>query len=293
MTERRMAGDRSWGLVDALPPPPSETQVAVVDRDGLVRQTLAGFVADLGYVPSRFVTVSELWEAVQRGDGTPDVVVSELSQNGHDPRYVLYQLHRARPWVPVFLTDACGLRLDAAEAVACGVHAWLRKPIRLAELELLLHRASREIASDPYRDGVTGLHNRRGFYSLGEQHLRFAARSKRELSFLGTRVRPTDPEGVPLTNGAAKTAIEAFGGIATRTFRDSDIVARTDGQAFGVLLLDTPEQGAQVATRRLVSNVIAWNCETRGDLRLAVEVDHAHFDPSEPCSLDQLMAAAA
>jgi len=288
-----MSGDRSWGMVDALPPPPSATQVAVVDRDALVRQTLAGFVGDLGYVASAHAVVSELWASVQRGDGTPDVVVTELAENGHDPRHVLYELHRARPWVPVFLTDACGLRLDAAEAVACGVHAWLRKPVRLSELELLLHRASRQIAADPYRDEATGLRNRRGFYNLGEQHLRFAARSRRDLSYLGARVRPTDPEGQPLSNGAAHRALSAFGGIATETFRDSDIVARTGGQSFGVLLLDTPSEGACTATRRLVSNVIAWNCAARDELRLAVEVDRAHFDPADPCSLDQLMASAA
>ena len=288
-----MAGDRSWGLVEALPPPPNETRVAVIDRDDLVRHTLAGFVTDLGYEATRHVNVSELWEAVQRGDGAPDVVVTELAKNGHDPRRILFDLHRARPWIPVLLTDACGLRLDAAEAVACGVHAWLRKPIRLAELELLLHRVGRQIAEDPYRDEVTGLHNRRGFYALGEQHLRFAARAKRQLSFLGTRVRPTDPEGQILANGAARRAVSAVSDSANATFRDSDIVARTGGHAFGVLLLDTPEDGATIATRRLVSNVIAWNASSADDLRLAVEIDRSFFDPGEPLSLDQLMAAAA
>jgi len=293
MTEHRVNGDRSWGLVEALPPPPKETQVAVVDRDALVRQTLKGFVDDLGYASTDYVTVSELWASVQRGDGTPNLIVTELAQNGHDPRSVLFQLHRARPWVPVLLTDSCGLRLDAAEAVACGVHAWLRKPVRLAELELLLHRMGTQIAQDPYRDEATGLHNRRGFFALGEQHLRFAVRSKRELAFLGTRVRPTDPEGLLLANGAAAKALAAFSTIAEATFRDSDIVARTEGQSLGVLLLDTPGDGAHRATNRLISNVIAWNCQARDDLRLAVQVAQSQFDPAAPCSLDQLMAQAA
>lgn len=276
-----------------MPPPPQETLVAVVDRDELVRSTLTGFVRDLGYQVTGHATVDELWNAVLRGEGTPGLVIAELAQNGHDPRRVLFELHRARPWVPVLVTDTCGLRLDAAEAVACGVHAWLRKPIRLAELELLLHRLGRQIAEDPYRDELTGLHNRRGFYVLGEQHLRFATRAGRQLSYLAPRVRPTDAEGLPLTNGAGPAALVAFGGIANATFRDSDIVGRTGSHDFGVLLLDPPEVGAHLATSRLISNVIAWNQKAVVDLRLAVDVGRSHYDPTAPCSLDRLMGTTA
>ena len=49
-------------------------------------------------------------------------------------------MHQQHPTIAVILITNGGTDLSASEAASCGVHFFLREPIRLSELELYLTR---------------------------------------------------------------------------------------------------------------------------------------------------------
>jgi diguanylate cyclase (GGDEF)-like protein len=85
-------------------------------------------------------------------------------------------------------------------------------------------------------DEMTGLHNRRGFLMLAEQHARMALRQGQPFG-----IAFADLNGLKAVNDlqgheAGDRTIRAVATVLRATFRDSDIVARLGGDEFVVLL---------------------------------------------------------
>jgi len=80
--------------------------------------------------------------------------------------------------------------------------------------------------------------------------------------------------------------------VLRETFRESDIIARIDGDEFVVLAIETDGAPAEVLTARLQENLEARNA--KGDLRykLSLSMGLARYDPERGCSIDELVAQA-
>jgi len=86
-------------------------------------------------------------------------------------------------------------------------------------------------------------------------------------------------------------ALVEFGQILTATFRKSDVVARTGGDEFCVLLTE-PDEGIQTALARLRQNVDDSNEAGRRSYRLAFSVGIAQSMPDEDDSIRELVEMA-
>ena len=141
-------------------------------------------------------------------------------------------------------------------------------------------------------DELTGLYNRRGFFTLAEQQLKTADRAKMKMLLLFADVddlkRINDTFGHP----EGDLALIEVADVLREAFRESDIVARMAGDEFVVLALETTEDSAEIITTRLQEKLEARN--TAGDLcyRLSLSVGIAHYDPEHACSIDELLAQA-
>lgn len=290
-----------WEPSEPLPLRDGSLQVALVEGDELLRDTLAEFIGELGYGGHTWTSLDELTLALRRGDARVDLLLTELLAGGREAMKRLRDLHAASPRTPVVLiASARDARLSAADAVACGVHAFLHRPVSLAEFELVLHRMAETASEEYYRDEITGLHNALGFETLADNHLKLARRAKRDVTLLTSLVqgaagsasviRPGD--GTESLDRSIRQALLDFAEIARDTFRDSDVLARTETRRFDFLLLDAPSDGARIATERLQERLAERN-EAVGDARsLALTVGVAHFDPEEPRSYEDLRREA-
>ena len=82
----------------------------------------------------------DLREKLETSDPKPDVVITSLAEGDEDGFELLQQTHQQYPKIAIILITNGGRSLTASEAASCGVHAFLREPIRLSELELHLTR---------------------------------------------------------------------------------------------------------------------------------------------------------
>lgn len=113
------------------------------------------------------------------------------------------------------------------------------------------HAMLEELRALSLRDELTGLHNRRGFFVLGEQQVRVSRRAGRAaLLFFG------DVDGLKAANDSfghqvGDQMIVDAADVLLRCFRDSDIVARLGGDEFAVLALDVDEDDGEHLLERL------------------------------------------
>ena len=156
---------------------------------------------------------------------------------------------------------------------------------------VVLHR-KREAAMEvvALHDDLTGLHNRRGWFSLAEHELERARRqgSARVLMFI-------DLDGLKQVNDnlghrEGDRAIIDAAHVLTSASRGSDIIGRLGGDEF-VLLLGEDGQ-ADVARRRLADALQGHNDRSGARFELRLSIGAEVWFPDEACTLDELVRRA-
>ena len=267
-------------------------RIGLVEEKSIVRNTLQDFLTDVGHTVLICNALDDLPDVLDHSPHSVDLILTDLVPANGKLTALMRSLHGRYPEVPFVLITGSNDILLPSEAIRCGVHAYLHKPIRLAELELMLLRLSETRANGPLQDEHTGLYQRPGFIALAQQQLRVAHRTKTELSFL-----MVDRNGAKLNHGGLEQqkgdrSLTELGAIVGHTFRESDIMGRLNGKDYGVLLVDTSEEGTNIAISRLREKVEAHNAERDDSRRLSVNVGVAHYDPQAPCALDELVSRA-
>ena len=131
-------------------------------------------------------------------------------------------------------------------ALAAAVIQTLRRRIAL-----LLERLSQAALSDP----LTGLRNRRGFE---ERFVAEVGRARRSGSALSVLVGDLDHFKLVndrLGHPAGDAALVRTGDLLREAVRDADLVARTGGEEFALILPDTRQAGAYMLAERLRAKV--------------------------------------
>ncbi|MSS70957.1 MAG: response regulator [Candidatus Latescibacteria bacterium] len=117
-------------------------RIYLVDDEQIVTTTLQGFLAGLGHEVIAASSARELFEHLVMSSRPADLIISDLympDQNGLD---LVREAHQRYPDVPIVLMTGYVPTFSPQEALAQGVCAYLRKPIHLGELELLILRLS-------------------------------------------------------------------------------------------------------------------------------------------------------
>jgi diguanylate cyclase (GGDEF)-like protein/PAS domain S-box-containing protein len=141
-------------------------------------------------------------------------------------------------------------------------------------------------------DDLTGLYNRRGFFTLGQQQLKAADRAKSGMALLFADFNGLKRINDALGHPEGDRALIETAGVLRETFRDSDIIARFGGDEFVVLAIETDGVGFQVLTTRLQENLEAHNARKGRRYKLSLSVGLARYDPESPCSIEELLAQA-
>jgi len=141
-------------------------------------------------------------------------------------------------------------------------------------------------------DELTGLYNRRGFFTLAQQQLKTANRTKSRLALLFA-----DFDGLKQINDTfghpeGDRALIEVANATRETFRESDIIARIGGDEFVVLAVETDGAPAEILAARLQENLAAHNAREGRRYELALSVGLARYDPERPCSIDELLTQA-
>jgi len=150
-----------------------------------------------------------------------------------------------------------------------------------------------QLHSAAITDSLTGLFNRRGFFTLAGQQCKLADRTKRYMSLLYLDLDGFKTINDELGHKTGDQALRETANILKKTFRESDIIARLGGDEFVVLLTEPSEFDIdRIIISHVQKNVKIHNEQPGREYVLLLSMGISHYDPDNPCSIGDLLDKA-
>ncbi len=231
--------------------------------------------------------------------GDFQVAVMDLSLPDSQNLDSLEKLRSQAPDVPVVVLTSLDDEELAVKAVEKGAQDYILKNelvgnilARSLRYAIERDRLHRELHHRAIIDDLTGLYNRRGFFTLGDQEFKRAKRMNNEFLIVFA-----DLDGLKLVNDTFgheqgdRLIIEAAK-FLKQTFRDSDIIARIGGDEFAILAYETAKDSSTAFKKRLEEELKNYNRQKNLKTRLSLSLGIAAFSPETTTTLDKLLSKA-
>jgi two-component system cell cycle response regulator len=213
-------------------------------------------------------------------------------------RAIVHAAASAAPRVPTVILSESENESLAVESLQQGAQDFLAKGrldsavlIRTLRYAIERHRLQKTLHSLTLIDDLTGLHNRRGFLALAEQHLRFILRKGAALLVY---LDLDDLKWINDTYGhlVGNRALIATANILRACFRQSDILARLGGDEFCVLMTEACQDSPLQLRNRLQQRVDFTNALSTSGFRLSLSVGIAEVPAVRQPPLEELLRLA-
>ena len=180
------------------------------------------------------------------------------------------------------------------DAIESGASDFIKKPFSVKELIARIEHAKmhERLHDISLHDELTGLYNRRGFFTLAEHLLKTAKRQQAGLFMLYCDLDGLKGINDALGHQKGDWALIDTANILKETFRDSDIIARIGGDEFVVMLIETTGGNLEIVINRLQKAVEMDNAKSKREYKLSISIGTAYFDPLSPCTIDELLSQA-
>ena len=184
------------------------------------------------------------------------------------------------------------VRLQAGSRIVELQNHMVQQVIQLEAAIVERKRAEETLRTLSLTDDLTGLYNRRGFFTLAEHSFKIARRAKQcSLLFYA------DLDGLKKINDTmghteGSRAIATTAAVLRQTFRTSDIVARIGGDEFAVLAQNASMADAKIITARLKQNLQDANRENRLGYELSLSIGAILIELESDASIEELLCRA-
>ncbi|MCX7766224.1 MAG: diguanylate cyclase, partial [Candidatus Sumerlaeia bacterium] len=121
-----------------------------------------------------------------------------------------------------------------------------------------------ELRALSLNDALTGLYNRRGFFTLAEQQLKIAQRTRQGLLLMFADLDGLKWINDHLGHQEGDRALVTVAKILKECFRSSDIIARLGGDEFAVLAVASRKEGTATILERLQKKIAEYNQQDSG-----------------------------
>jgi diguanylate cyclase (GGDEF)-like protein len=141
-------------------------------------------------------------------------------------------------------------------------------------------------------DELTGLYNRRGFFTVAEQQSKMARRLKKGILLIVADLDDLKTINDTFGHEEGDIALINTAKILKESFRESDVIGRIGGDEFAVFQIENVESSSQIQIARLVKNCNIYN--ERKDMRykLSISAGIVRCDPDCKDSLDEMLSKA-
>lgn len=149
------------------------------------------------------------------------------------------------------------------------------------------------LASLAMHDQLTGLYNRRGFYSYIRQWASWSARYERPLGVLLVDIDHFKDVNDTFGHPAGDDALRAISFALCRAVRNSDVVGRYGGDEFAILAPEANAEEIELLMQRILNVVRAVDFLSHDEpVGLSVSIGAAIVDGMHSATPEQLLAAA-
>jgi diguanylate cyclase (GGDEF)-like protein/PAS domain S-box-containing protein len=208
--------------------------------------------------------------------------------------FELRRLDGRRMWVrdhPRTVRDSGG-RILYYDGIIVDMTARKKAEKQLHKALLDLKRANQNLLSQSLTDDLTGLYNRRGFFTLGQQTLKIAKRLHDTVCLVYLDIDSLKAINDTWGHKTGDKALADFGQILRETFRESDIIGRLGGDEFAALVLMSSPAQDRTLLERLREKLAAYNRKVKKKFSIGVSIGLVRHAAAGTLSLDSLIRQA-
>jgi diguanylate cyclase (GGDEF)-like protein/PAS domain S-box-containing protein len=138
-------------------------------------------------------------------------------------------------------------------------------------------------------DELTGVYNRRGFFTLVEHQLKLSKRQKKGIFMLYADVDNLKEINDTYGHKEGDLALIDTANILKYNYRESDIIARIGGDEFVVIPVGAAGDNVEIISTRLQKAIEVHNSKTNRGYKLSISAGITYYNPLNPCSIDELL----
>jgi diguanylate cyclase (GGDEF)-like protein len=269
-----------------------QRRILVVDDDMLILDTLEKGLSLNGYQCTIAMSSTQALELF--AENLFDVMVTDIVLPDMSGFELTTKVKQIRPDTTIIIMTGFIDEFSYDNAMGAGASDFIRKPFSLKELVSRIEHAKKHerLYDISLRDELTGLYNRRGFFTLSEHLLKTAMRQQKGLFMLYGDLDGLKGINDILGHQKGDSALINIANILKETFRDSDIIARLGGDEFVVMAIETTGNDIGIVLNRLEKAIENDNAKNKRAYELSFSIGTAYFDPWSPCTVDELLSQA-
>lgn len=285
----RVGEDRYKALVEQLP-----VGVYRTTLDGMIIEANAVLVRMLGHKRAQTLFSCNVKDFYVRGEDRSRLIEKLSLKPTSFQEFELRRVDGRRFWVRDYCRGVKGP--DGSIHHLDGILVDItEKKTAERKLELVLRKlqmSNEKLESLSLTDHLTGLNNRRGFFTFGLQQMKIAKRLKEDnyLVFLDIDYlkEVNDAHG----HATGDLLLQGVAAILRSTLRESDVIGRIGGDEFAVLAMRSKGLGERALQVRIEEGVKAFRLKKYPRLRLSVSMGLVSVDPQKYQQLDDFLAHA-
>lgn len=276
----------------SFPKIPSRKRILIVDDDLVLLDMLQSGLSVIGYTCETAADGATALESIRKSAFhamVSDIVLPDI--NGFD---LAKKVRTSNSDIAVILMTGLSGEFSYEDAMKAGASDFIKKPFSMQELAIRIEHAM--VHENLYRislhDDLTGLYNRRGFFTLADHLLKMARRKQEGFYMLYADLDDLKKINDAFGHQKGDLALIDTANILKENFRDSDIVARIGGDEFVVMPIGTSGDSIEAVIGRLQEAVEKDNANSSREYELSLSTGTAFYDPCSSCTIDELLHRA-
>jgi len=270
----------------------TRNSILIVDDDEKLLDIFKTALLLEGY---RCETAASVEYALELINKSPfDIVITDIKMHGATGFELTEKAKKIRPDMAVIIMTAYIEEFAYNGAIEVGASDFIKKPFTVKELIARIQHVKRqeEIRALSFTDDLTGLYNRRGFFTMVEQQLKLFKRQKKGIYMLYADVDNLKEINDIFGHKEGDMALIDVANILRKNYREADIIARIGGDEFVVIPVETTGDNIDIISSRLQKSLKIHNAEKNYKYKLSITVGIAYYNPENPCSVDELLVRA-
>jgi diguanylate cyclase (GGDEF)-like protein len=263
--------------------------ILIVDDDVSLLGIFKTALLAEGYRCETAATVELALELINK---TPfDVMITDIKMPGLTGFELTEKAKKIRPDMPVIVMTAYIEEFSYDNAIEAGASDFIKKPFTVKELLARIQhvKLQEKTRAMSVTDELTGLYNRRGFFTLAERELKIANRHMIKMFLIYVDLDNLKEINDTFGHLKGDMVLIETAKILRGTFRQSDIIARIGGDEFTAVLIGTTEAYAETIISRLRKNIDILNEKITQGYKFSISTGIACYDPESPSSIVELL----
>jgi diguanylate cyclase (GGDEF)-like protein/PAS domain S-box-containing protein len=286
---RRSGEDRYKVLVEQLP-----VGVYRTTPEGVIIEANAVLARMLGYKKPQSLLTCNVKDFYVRGEDRARHIAELSTKPTAFQEFELRRTDGRRFWVRDYSQrvkgpDGTTLHYDGI-LVEITERKTAERRLQLALRKLQL--SNEKLENQSLSDHLTGLNNRRGFFSFGLQQMKIAKRLKKDNYLVFLDIDNLKEVNDSYGHAVGDLLLQGAAAILRSTLRESDVIGRIGGDEFAVLAMRSKGLGERTLLARIEEGVQAFRLKNYARLRLSVSMGLVRVDPQKYQQLDDFLAHA-